>query len=419
MDASEQQLQTSDKENTKQLVTVDFNFSDAALADMKERFKNLVVGDAKSFEATKKAREEVRQVRYNVQNALKAGNKELQEKKKANDAEAERLISLIMEVETPLDEEVKRWEKKKADEKAERERQEKERTDKIHGMINWMADTLRECVGKDSEFIGNKLAAVNQLEITDEAFQEFINHATATKAETLEALNKMLTDRLAHEENERARIAAEDEARKAQEEAERIQQDAQAIIDAEREKQQKEKDARDLADRQRDDAFKMAVSIKDKVIEAADLSSEKVELIIRNLSNLCPSDEFYGEHIGQVVEAKSKAIEALTAIKSQKLANEQRQAEEAEKERKAKAEQEAREQAERDEQERIQQEEVDRLERERLEALRPDREKLVSHLTACIQTIPKMTTEDGALLAHDTADALNAIISKLEGDHAA
>lgn len=419
MNAPEQQLITPDEDSTQQLVTVAFNFNDTQLAEMKERFKDLVIGDTKSYEATKKAREEVRQIRYNIQNAVKEGNKELRTKIKANDSEAERLIALIADVEDPLHKEVRRWEKKKADEKAERERLEKERIAKIQGMISWMTDSLRECAGKDSEFIGNKLAAVNQLDVTDEAFQEFINHATATKAETIEALNTTLLSRLAHEENERARIAAEEGARKAQEEAERIQQEAQALIDAEREKQQKDQEARDLINRQHNDANNMLLSIKDKVIEAAALHSEKVEQVIHNLSKLGAKTEFYGEHANRVIEAKNKAIETLETIKTQKQHSERQQAEQEEKERQVLAEQEAREQAERDEQARIQQEEADRLERERLEALRPDREKLVAHLSACIKSMPDMATESGGALAQYAANALNAIISKLEGDCAA
>jgi hypothetical protein len=413
MSAAEQELMQAERPAEKSLTTVEFNFKDAALVAMKERFKDLVISDTKSYESTKAARAEVREVRYGIQNALKAGNAELRKKIAANDTEAERLINMIVEVETPLDAEVKRWEKKKADEKAERERQEQERIDKITGMVNWMAGCVRECAGKDSAFIRQKVEELGLCDVTEEAFQEFINHATATKFESLKALGSMLADRLALEESERLRLEQEAATKAAQDDAERVKQEAQAIIDAAREKQRQDDEKRQKADQQRNDADRVVSRISTMVMDSVMETAAEVGISITTIANIVADPGLYGEHAGKVAESRADALDRLNVIRTKKQVTEANEREQAEAAQKLKDEQEAKEKAERDEQARIEQEEAERVELARLEALRPDREKLISHLQACIDSVPIMATEDGAGLKHNALKALHSIVSAL------
>lgn len=419
MNAAEQELMPVEQPEQKSLVTVEFNFNDTALAEMKERYKDLVIGDNKSYEATKEARATVRDVRYGVQNALKAGNASLRDKIRANDAEAERLINMIVEVETPLDAEVKRWEKKKADEKAERERLEQERIDKITGMVNWMTTCVRECAGRASDFIQSKIEALELCDVTDEVFQEFINHAQATKFESLKALYSMQKDRLALEESERLRLEQEAATKAAQDDAERAKQEAQAIIDAEREKQRQEDEKRQKAEQQRNDADRVVGRISAMVMDSVMETAAEVGISITTIANIVADPNLYGEHASKVAGSRADALDRLNVIRTKKQVTEANEREQAEAAKKLKDEQEAKEKAERDERARIEREEAERAELARLEALRPDREKLVSHLLACIESMPEMATESGQALAKESVSALHAIVSKLTGEKAA
>lgn len=416
MNAVEQELIPAESQEQKSLVTVEFKFSDAALTEMKERFKDLVIGDSKSYEATKAARAEVRDVRYGIQNALKAGNASLRDRIKANDAEAERLINLITQVEDPLDAEVKRWEKKKADEKAERERLEQDRIDKITGMVNWMTGCVRECAGKDSDFIRQKIESLELCEVSDEAFQEFINHAKATKHESLQALASMLSDRLALEESERLRLEQEAATKAAQDEADRIKADADAMLEAEREKQRQEDEKRRKADQQRNDADMVVSRISTMVMDSVMETAAEVGISITTIANIAADPNLYGEHAGKVAESRADALDRLNVIRTKKQVTEENEREQAEAARKLKEDQEAREQAERDEQARIEREEAERAELARLEALRPDREKLIAHLQACVDSMPAMATESGAELANAAANALRDMVATLTSD---
>lgn len=414
MSTAEQELMPAEQPEQKSLATIEFNFSDAALAEMKERYKDLVISDTKSYEATKAARAEVRDVRYGVQNALKAGNAGLREKIKANDAEAERLINRIVEVESPLDEEVKRWEKKKADEKAERERLEQERIDNITGMVNWMTACVRECAGQESAVIQQKMETLESCEVTPEAFQEFINHATATKAESLQALESMLADRLALEESERQRKEQEAATKAAQDDAERVKQEAQAAIDAERAKQRLEDEKRQKADQQRNDADAVVSRISVIVMDCAMESSEVIGRKISTVADITASASIYGEHAEKVRLARSDALDRLNVMRTKKQVTEANEREQAAAAQKLKDEQDAREQAERDELARIAQEEADRIEQARIDAMRPDREKLAAHLAKCIASIPEMETGCGKDLAQKINDGIADMLAWLD-----
>lgn len=106
---------------------------EAGLADLATRFAGVVydVQTTKGMEQAKADRLEVREVRYSVQRAAKTAKDWLNDQKKVIDQKAEYVTGEIQKIETPIDEQIKAEEQRRADEKAAREKAERERIEAI------------------------------------------------------------------------------------------------------------------------------------------------------------------------------------------------------------------------------------------------------------------------------------------------
>lgn len=126
------------------------------------------------------------------------------------------------------------WDSARAAEKAEAERIERARVEGIHLRI---AD-IRECAilaaqARTSEMVQSLIDKLDGTELA--GFAEFSDEAAAVKAASLERMQKILADKLA-EEQERARIKAEQEAESLRLAAERAELERQRKEAAERER---------------------------------------------------------------------------------------------------------------------------------------------------------------------------------------
>lgn len=181
----------------------------AALADLRHRFLGIAfnVSTTKGMDEAKKARQEVKGYRT----ALEAKRKEIKapalERCRLIDDEAKTITAALLELEEPIDQQIKAEEARKEAEKAAKAEVERQRVAAIRVQIETIKNHAAFAVGKSAEAILKILSGVECFEIGED-FQEFKPDAEQAKAETLDKLKTLHTAQVEHEA-EQARIAAE------------------------------------------------------------------------------------------------------------------------------------------------------------------------------------------------------------------
>ena len=159
------------------------------------------------------------------------------------DGESKRIKAAIVELEEPIDAQIKAEEARKAAEKAERERLEQEAAERRRALISKVSMMPARVAGKASIEIAaaiDELTVISSDDSQQEAFGEMFPVWLDTVAETAARLRGMHTSAL-RQEDEAARIAAEraEEARRQQLEAERLAAE-RAALEAERKRMEEE-----------------------------------------------------------------------------------------------------------------------------------------------------------------------------------
>ena len=257
---------------------VEYSPTAAAMAELRQKYENAVfdvsttIGMAKAIAA----RRAIREPRIALEKLRKELKAPALERSRLIDAEAKELTQQLEALETPIDQQIKAEEQRKA----ERERIEREKLEALQRRVADIRAIAVLCVGKPSETIDQYLEALKVLEIGPE-FGELQHEAYTAKGETLSTLAEMWDRALAQEaEAERLRIErAELEAqRKAQaEQAERdraelakLREEAaarQAGAKAEMEKQMEEEWQRVAAERAEAEKVRLAELAKQQEIE--------------------------------------------------------------------------------------------------------------------------------------------------------
>ncbi len=252
----------------------EYNPTEAALAELRQRYAD-VAFDLTTTKGDKEARA-ARKELVTLRTSLEAKRKELKapalERAKLIDTEAKRIEAAILELEAPIDAQIK------ADEtRRERERQEKaEREAKRVAGLQSRVDAIRaipvKSVGVSTDELRKTIQALEQTEIGED-FEEFLPLARRAQADALESLRTMLAaaeaaeaeaKRLAEERAElerqraeAARIAGEiEEGRRAAEAAaaeQRRQQEAEAAA-ARAKIEAEQREARERIERQEREA---------------------------------------------------------------------------------------------------------------------------------------------------------------------
>lgn len=214
----------------------------AGLADLKAKYGNVVyaVGTAPGMAEAKAARLDIRAPRYAVDRVLKATKEPLNAIKKELDDRAGQITAALLEIETPIHEQIRAEEDRKAAEKAERDRIAAEQKLKIDTAINWMRDHAILAVGASADDIAKLITSLNNVEVTLDSFADRAGEAEQCRLMTLGIVNGLHTAVLAQEaaaaQVEAARIQLEQEraeqARAAAEQA-RIASEAAAAAAAE------------------------------------------------------------------------------------------------------------------------------------------------------------------------------------------
>lgn len=220
---------------------VRFSKTEAALSDLRTRFK-----DAKFDLATTKGDTAARQARkelVSLRTGLDKRRKELKapavEFSRKIDSEAQRLTAAIVELEEPIDQQIKADEQRREDERVARLRAEEERVSGHRERIEAISAVAVRAVGLSSAEIAEKIALITRME-PGEDFEEFLPHAINAKASTLLRLQELHAAAVQREESEaealrtRERLAqlerenAERQAREAQERRQREEAEAAA-----------------------------------------------------------------------------------------------------------------------------------------------------------------------------------------------
>lgn len=231
----------------------------AALSDLRHRFLGIAfnVATTKGLDEAKKARQEVKGYRT----ALEAKRKEIKapalERCRLIDDEAKTITAALLEIEGPIDQQIKAEEARKEAEKAAKVEAERQRVAAIRVQIEAIKNHAGFAVGKSADAILKILSGVEGFEIGED-FQEFKPDAEQAKAETLDKLKTLHTAQVEHEAEqaridaeraELARLRAEAEAREREAAAARAEQERKDR-EARAEQERKDREAREAVDRE-------------------------------------------------------------------------------------------------------------------------------------------------------------------------
>jgi len=326
---------------------VRYDVTDAAIAQMESIYMSLSITDLEDkeqFNSVHSARMVVKNHRVEVEKKRKELKASALEYGRKVDAEAKRITAKLEPIENHLTTE----EKKVTDEQERRKREEAEKEERRVKEILALVETIKQYPGTItlstvSGMISEMIGVIEEMPIVPEIYQEFIEIATATKADSIKRMQTALSVRLKFEEEEAARKAEADrleKIRKEQEaEAARLAEEKRKIEEAQ------EVERKRIAAEQKAEADRLAEERR-KMEEAQAAEKKKI------------ADERAAFEAEKKAEQDRKDREAL----------EKRMAEEA----KAEAEREAKLWAER-----IEAEKIARAEREAEAAkLKPDKEKL-------------------------------------------
>lgn len=188
-----------------------------ALTDLSARYGDVVfdVSHKDGMKAAKDARAEIKTYRVELEKTRVAIKADALEQCRIIDSEAKQIKDALEALEIPINQQIKAEEKRQEDERIAAEKAEIERFEAIQKAIASLRNLPNHVAGQSSADIRKALAILQELEITQELYAEYVDHAHAAKTEALTALEKMATDAeaLEAERAELARLRAEAEAR--------------------------------------------------------------------------------------------------------------------------------------------------------------------------------------------------------------
>lgn len=247
----------------------------AALSDLRHRFLGVAfnVSTTKGMDEAKKARQEVKGYRTALENKRKEIKAPALERCRLIDDEAKTITAALLEIEEPIDQQIKAEESRKEAEKAAKAEAERQRVAAIRTQIDTIKNHAAFAVGKSADAILKILSGVEGFEIGED-FQEFKPEAEQAKAETLDKIKALHEAQVQHE-SEQARIAAERaELTRLRAEAEAREREAAA---ARAEQERKDREARAEQER-KDREAREAVEREQAAKLAAERAAHEAEL---------------------------------------------------------------------------------------------------------------------------------------------
>lgn len=271
----------------------EFDAVEAGLVELESKYKNVVfdVKTTKGMAEAVASRAEIRAPRINVEKIRKAGKAPILALGRLLDSKASEITARLEAIESPIDDQIKAEEQRKAAEKSERDRIEAERVARHQRVIDSIKTVPVGTAGRNSANIKFVLESLRNQDFS--GLEEFVIFAENARTEVIKTLEGMHQAALEKEEREaqeaaarkaeqerlaeeRRKIAeAQEELRKAQDQ-DRIRRNAE---NAEIERRKREQDAIELAARikreEEEATHREAIKSANAKIEADRLALEK------------------------------------------------------------------------------------------------------------------------------------------------
>ena len=236
--------------NNENTTTIqEYSAIDAAVATLRHKHggKLFDVTTTDGMKEARAARREVKEFRVELEKLRKQIKAPALERCQMIDSEAKRITSALVEIESPIDDQIKAEENRIREEKEAAERAERERVQAIRDRIGKFDEALSACVGATSEKIRSILAWVRDESLSDIDFAEYTDEVHQKRSDAMTRIERALDDAERNErEAERLRLEREALERELAAEAER-----QAAARAEEER--REREALEKARQERED----------------------------------------------------------------------------------------------------------------------------------------------------------------------
>lgn len=197
----------------------EYRVTEAALAELRTKYADAAfdLTTVAGNKAARAARLELVTLRTTLEKKRKALKEPALEYSRRIDSEAKRIATAILELEAPIDEQIKADEARREQEKQAREAAERERVEAIVARLEFIKGVPARMAGRSSVVIDTAIADLEAREVGDD-FEEFRERAEQAKTAALAALRDMRA-RVAEQEEEARRLREEREALRREREA--------------------------------------------------------------------------------------------------------------------------------------------------------------------------------------------------------
>lgn len=339
---------------------------DAGLAKLRRQYRNkrYPVDTTEGMDSAKKARMDIRERRYKVPKIVAEQKAAIKQVAEDVGTEGERIVAALLELETPIHEQIKAEEDRKAAAKEAKERETREALERTDAVIAGILAKPSEVAGFNSADIAAVLKTVEELAVTLEEHGEHAGRVMAVKGSTIERLEAMHAAALAHEQEalaqaeSRAKLAADREQfeREQREHNERmaaqraeIERNAAAIQAQAQAIEQQAAQQREQAERIERERQQRATDVDNRIGDITALpakhANSTADLIATNIATLNDTlltTAHFDGRVAEAEQAKGTALQLLRKLHADALQREADAAAEADRKREEAAAAEAR-----------------------------------------------------------------------------
>lgn len=262
--------ETSGKELAVKSVTsqpVALNVTNATLEKLQKKFAKVPdCTTTKGYELARVGISEIVGLRTGLAACKKDRKAEAIAFGKKVDVEYNRILDILVGIETPMKEAKKAVDAEKEAKKEEKRKAEENRKFKITNRINMIREIIFGVIDKSSEEIKKQLDVVKEIEINKNDFEEFTTEAERARIDAEVKLEELHQKAVEREEAEVERKAEED---RIAEERKNLEEEQAIEASAREEREKKETEEREA--REKEEAIKRAE-------EAAELAAKEEEL---------------------------------------------------------------------------------------------------------------------------------------------
>jgi len=300
------------------------------LAELRQRHQGVVydVTKPKEMKAAKEARAELRTLRTSLEKKRKEIKAPALERCRLIDEEAKRLTGEIVELEEPIDVQIKAEEARKQAGELARLEAERLRVEGIARAIEEIRNVPASLMGKPAVIIEGQLAKLREQALDPEFYAERFREAEDALAATVARVEQQLQAQREHEAEQR-RIAAErEELERMRAENERLRREAEERAAAERaeadRKAQEERDRLAAEERAREEAERAERQRQEDEARAAREAQERAEREAREAELAAERERQAAEQKRldeQAAQLRREREEAVAKAERERLAN--------------------------------------------------------------------------------------------------